>query len=217
MYKCAPATCFCEGWKIVSRFNYILFRFFRLTKHTSSYDYFMFFFFPLSSIHSTNLIPLPRALDSLANSRALSFPPQFPLEWKSLEHYCNFSFPLFFFIPILLPSPPTFFYFIFILYFILLLLIHLLASPRPQKKLLILQIYTSRSRTPFILYTKWMDFSFPHSSSLIPIPTTFYFPSTTDDRRITVGVFLLLLRNLWGSDLLFYIFFCVCVCVHVWL
>lgn len=89
--------CRCEGWKIVSRFNYILFRFFfRLTKH------FILILYPDAAIFSTppTTFRLLRIFSTLfwfflCFSSSSFF--QFPLEWKSLEHYCNFfsscSFP----------------------------------------------------------------------------------------------------------------------------
>lgn len=64
-----------EGWKIVSRFNYILFRFSRPVGRAISHS---------------NRRPLQRRL-FLPSRVFYVFPPfQFPLEWKSLEHYCNF-------------------------------------------------------------------------------------------------------------------------------
>lgn len=57
-----------EGWKIVFRFNYILFT-----------------FFPPRGLN----LPTP-PFNSLEFFFHVFLPFQFPLEWKSLEHYCNF-------------------------------------------------------------------------------------------------------------------------------
>lgn len=68
-----------EGWKIVSRFNYILFRFPRPARRAIS--------------HSIRSAPTPPSTTTtfLPSRVFYVFPPfQFPLEWKSLEHYCNF-------------------------------------------------------------------------------------------------------------------------------
>lgn len=67
-----------EGWKIVSRFNYILFRFFFHPREA------------LSSLHTHSLFLPPSSLERFFFMFFLLF--QFPLEWKSLEHYCNFFF-----------------------------------------------------------------------------------------------------------------------------
>lgn len=87
-----------EGWKIVSQFNYILFRFCRPARRAVS--------------HSFHSPPTPPSTTTtfLPSRVFYVFPPfQFPLEWKSLEHYCNFpstangiGFPL----PTALPCRP---------------------------------------------------------------------------------------------------------------
>lgn len=86
------------------------------------------------------------------------------------------------------------FYFIFIFYFILLLL--LLLIPPDHKKPLIL--HSSRSRTQFTLYTKWMDFFF--------FPFLFFSIFTMNDRRITADVLAVVVKEFMGSYLLFFHF-----------
>lgn len=63
-----------EGWKIVSRFNYILFQIFPSVSQVTPHPHTVCF-----SFHAS------REFYVFFSSFF-----QFPLEWKSLEHYCNF-------------------------------------------------------------------------------------------------------------------------------
>jgi len=187
-------------------FSIQLYSFQIFSPHEAHLILWLFYIFFSSSIHPFNvLIPLDSRSFSWEFFLCFFFFPsqfffQFPLEWKSLEHYCNFfsSFQqnLFFLLLQLLQPPTTLPTFLF--YFHSLLYIAIATADTPTTKSY--SFYTLHVLAHHSHYTQngWIFsffFFFPFSRWMI-------------EELLLMFLLLLLLRNLW-EVICFSFFFCL--------